>query len=149
MPVELVRKTGLLAILLLMPICGFGQTPALKDLPTDELLERIDAAPDNGAARLEFARREFAAQRDASAGFNARQAIATGTLTIYQESDARDILSALQRRRTWIFDFDAALAPTTSRQEFFDPEPDNDSDDDVVLQTVNSGVGLTGFGAGQ
>lgn len=111
------------------------------------LLARIDDNPADGAARLEFAKREFARRRDQSAEFNARQALNTGTLTDTQAFEAREILSALQRRRKWIFNFDASFAPATNRQEFIDPDPDNETDEDVVLQTIDSGVGVIGFGS--
>ncbi len=126
---------------------AIGQTSSLSELSERELLDLIDEAPENGAARLEFARREFDRRRDDSANFNVRQALATGSLTPDQAQAARDILAALQRRRRWIFNFDASLAPATSRQEFFDPDPDNGTEDDITLQTVNSGVGVTGFGS--
>ncbi len=139
-------------VLLAMSPLSMGQaqpTPIiadeLSDLPFADLLERIDQRPDDGPARLELAQREFKARRDASAAFNARQALATGTLETEQVAAARELLAALQRRRRWIVNFDASLAPTTSRQEFFDPDPANGTDEDVVLRTVNSGVGVTGF----
>lgn len=135
------------AALLLLCQIGVADAQSLADLPQRDLLDRIDENPEDGAARLEFARREFAARRDASAGFNARQALNSGHLSAEDAAAAREILSALQRRRRWIFNFDAALAPATSRQEFVDSNPDNDTDDDVILETRESGVGITGFGS--
>lgn len=137
----------LLAAVFLMPCIGHAQVSNFRELSAQELLDFIDENPGVGRARLEFSRREFERRRDASAGFNARQALATGSLTEEEIEEARQILSALQKRRRWIINFDASLAPATSRQEFFDPDPDNGSEDDIVLQTVNSGVGVIGFGS--
>lgn len=119
----------------------------LASLYLDALLQRIDDNPSDGAARLEFAKREFARRRDQSAEFNARQALNTGSLTDAEADEAREILASLQRRREWIFNFDASFVPATNRQEFVDPDPDNGTDEDVVLQTVGSGVGVIGFGS--
>lgn len=144
----LFAKIGVLTCLAQIVLAtSFAQVVELEDLTARELLAYIDENPAIGEARLEFARREFEARRDASAGFNARQALATGSLSDDQVIEAKAILAGLQRRRNWIFNFDASLAPATSRQEFFDPDPDNDSDEDVTLQTVNSGVGVSGFGS--
>ena len=117
-----------------------------QSVSTAELLRRIDEQPADGSARLEFAHREFAARRDQSAAFNARQALASG-LPADEAKAARELLAALQRRRRWIFNFDAALAPETTRSEFIDPDPDNDTEDDIFLTTESSGVGVIGFGS--
>ena len=54
MLLDLFKTIGLLICMLIIPINGFGQSLVLKELPITELLERIDAAPEDGAARLEL-----------------------------------------------------------------------------------------------
>lgn len=139
-------RVALLGLLLALGFPVAVAEPGLGDLSTADLLALIGERPEDGPARLEFARREFAARRDRSAAFNARQALATG-LGEAEAAEARSLLAALQRRRSWIATFDAALAPQTSRSEFIDPDPDNGTSDDVVLATEQSGVGLTATGS--
>ena len=71
----------LLATAFFMPCIGHAQVSDFGELSAQELLDFIDENPGVGRARLEFSRREFERRRDASAGFNARQALATGSLT--------------------------------------------------------------------
>lgn len=139
-------RTALLALAVTAMDAAARADAPLSGLSVNDLLALIADQPGNGPARLEFARREFAARRDRSAAFNARQAIATG-LGEEEAAEARSLLSALQRRRSWIATFDAALAPQTSRSEFVDPDPDNGTSDDAVLVSEGSGVGLTATGS--
>ncbi|MEL7481010.1 MAG: hypothetical protein AAGJ29_05580 [Pseudomonadota bacterium] len=136
-------RSLVIALAAMLSAAAVSAEVPLADLSTRDLLDLIDEEPANGSARLEFAKREFARRRDPSAAFNARQALASG-LPAEEAVEARDLLAALQRRRRWIANFDAAIAPETSRSEFFDPDPDNDTAEDAILVTEQSGVGLLG-----
>lgn len=97
-----------------------------------ELLVRLADTPEDAEARLALARIYFEDHEDRAAEFNARQALAD-RLSPESAEAARELLAALQRRRTWIVTADFSVSPQLQ------PDPSTGND--------GSGLGLSAAGS--